>query len=273
MNSSRSLIATWPSVLFRIRYGFFALLLWISPAHGFGELGHQIVADLATAQLTPAARQTVTQLLALEGFQQLRQISSWADSVRDDARFARTGPLHYINFPRSSCRYVARRDCREGACVVGAIQAFARLLADPKATPQARLTALKWLTHLVADVHQPLHAGYADDRGGNQFQIRYQSSGSNLHWLWDTGLLQAAQESRETYVQRLSQQPITPPRYQAKDPETWAESSCQLLTMHKVYPNKRFIDRQYVDQMRPVVDQQLHLAGARLAGLLNTLLK
>ncbi|MBW8844033.1 MAG: hypothetical protein JF607_03540 [Burkholderiales bacterium] len=56
-------------------------------------------------------------------------------------------------------------------------------------SPAERLKALKWVVHLVADAHQPPHAGSSDDRGGNRFQVRAFGRGTNLHAVWDSVLI------------------------------------------------------------------------------------
>ena len=67
-----------------------------------------------------------------------------------------------MNLPSDSgCKYEAERDCLDGQCVVGAIERQARVLAS-SAIDADKLKALKYVVHFVADVHQPLHAGYAD---------------------------------------------------------------------------------------------------------------
>ena len=157
--------APLPRRFLLLRPLFLALLLG-GNAHAFGSFGHQLIADLAQARLTPEAAGRVDGLLALEGITHLRDISTWADVVRDDPRFKRTAPLHYVNFPRKQCTFVMPRDCANGVCVIGGIAAFSRVLKDPRSSKFERLIALKWLVHLVGDLHQPMHVGYADDRGG-----------------------------------------------------------------------------------------------------------
>lgn len=78
-----------------------------SAAMAWGSDGHQVIAKLALAQLTPSARAEVGRLLALEPGATLASISTWADEHRNPA----TGPWHYINFPRDTCTYDAQRDC------------------------------------------------------------------------------------------------------------------------------------------------------------------
>lgn len=123
--------------------------LLVTNAMAWGTEGHQVIASLAQAQLTTKARAEVNRLLALEPGETLASISTWADEHRNRA----TGPWHYVNFPRDSCTYDAHRDCPDGKCVVGAISKQIIILAS-KAPDESRLKALKYIVHLVGDVHQ-----------------------------------------------------------------------------------------------------------------------
>lgn len=114
-------------------------------------------------RLSPAARAQVERLLALEPEATLASISTWADEVRSPT----TAAWHYVNFPRDAdCHYDTNRMCIQGNCVVGAIERQLAVLPSD-APDEKRLLALKYVVHFIGDVHQPLHAGFADDRGGN----------------------------------------------------------------------------------------------------------
>jgi hypothetical protein len=150
-------------------------------ALSWGAEGHQVIAKLAESQLTPKAFSEVNRLLAMEPDATLASISTWADEHRNPA----TAPWHYVNFPRGDCTYVPERDCPDGKCVVGAINKQVVILRS-NAPDDKKLLALKYVVHFVGDVHQPLHAGYGDDRGGNTYQLQAFMRGSNLHAVWDT---------------------------------------------------------------------------------------
>jgi len=148
-------------------------------ANAWGSEGHRLIAEVAESQLTATARAEVNRLLALEPGSTLGSISTWADEHRSPA----TAALHYVNFPRGGgCRYEPGQNCVNGACVVGAIERQTAVLAS-NAPDEARLKALKHVVHFVADVHQPLHAGFADDAGGNTYQLQAFRRGTNLHAL------------------------------------------------------------------------------------------
>ena len=72
------------------------------------------------------------------------------------------------------------------ACVVDKIEQFAAELADPKTDPEERLIALKFILHLVGDLHQPLHAADDHDPGGNRKHVAADGfQPGNLHHYWD----------------------------------------------------------------------------------------
>ena len=129
-------------------------------AAAWGELGHHVVASMAQQQLGANARLQMQRLLNLEPGQTLVSVSTWADEHRDPI----TSRWHYVNLPPDSCMYNEARDCLDGDCVVRAIEDQLLVLkSDPN--DLNRLQALKFLVHFVADIHQPLHSGFAHDRG------------------------------------------------------------------------------------------------------------
>jgi hypothetical protein len=262
------------------------ILLFSSHAYGWSREGHELVATLAEARLTPAARAEVQRLLAGEPVPTLAGVAAWADDIRSESRSA-GNPLgelsshwHYLNLPRGSdCAYVPARDCPYGDCVIGAINTQRGLLADRTQPLAVRRNALKFLVHFVGDVHQPMHAGYGDDRGGNNFQIQYRGrgapagEGTNLHKIWDFRLLRSADLGRAEYVARLEALP-PPPMSPPSDnpPRDWALESCRLIHDEKIYPNRHRVDDAYLDRFRPLAETRVRLAGERLAALLNAAL-
>lgn len=241
-----------------------AMVVMSASAHAWGTEGHQVIALMAQTQLTPAAKAQVDRLLALEPGETLVSISTWADEHRNPT----TGGWHYVNFPRDTCTYDAQRDCPDGQCVVGAIQTQLQVLGS-NASAEKRLNALKYVVHFVGDIHQPLHAGYQDDKGGNKYQVQAFGKGSNLHALWDSGLIKHLNEDTEVLAARLTKLPKT-----AK-PATViqiAEESCKLVGQPGFYPGHT-VDSQYVQRVTLLMEQQLKAASERLAALLNQALR
>ena len=251
--------------------GLLACALWLfAPAAlAWGALGHRVIARLAEAQLTPSARAEAQRLLAVRGARYLDQIANWADDLRDTdpALFQQTKRLHFVNFHSVDCDFEPPRDCRDGECAVAAIDKYSAILADRSKSDAERAEALAFVVHFVADVHQPLHAGYRHDAGGNDYQVRWRDRGTNLHKVWDSLLLDDAHLSASQYTRKLLAESSTIAT--GGPPAQWAEESCRIDRDGGVYPPGHVIDAAYVARERPLAEKRLRQAGARLAALLN----
>lgn len=244
-----------------------AMVLGAPQAMAWGPLGHRIVARLAEARLTPQARAQVARLLQEQGARHLSDVAMWADDLRrsDSTLFRRTSRQHFVNFNARDCIYDPPRDCPDGRCVVAAIAHYATILGDRSRTDAERAQALEFVVHFVADVHQPLHASSGDDFGGNDYQVRWHDRGTNLHRVWDSLMLDDAHLSAARYAQVLANEGA--PANTGGTPVQWAEESCRIA--RTVYPSTRIITAAYLERERPVAEQRLRQAGARLAALLD----
>lgn len=254
------------------RLSIFLLLVFaMTPsAHAWSYKAHRVIGELAERQLSPSTRRSVQTLLADEPTPGLAAVSTWADELRGDERWRHTARWHFMNFPRGECRYQAHRDCADGHCIVSALDTQRALLRDPSTPHPQRIEALKFVVHFVGDIHQPLHAGYGFDRGGNDTQIRFNRMGSNLHSLWDGLLIDSLELDPPALLQHLAQRsPPAPGAVGGNASVRWAEQSCALIESTGLYPDKRFIDRAYVERMRPLAEAQMRLAAARLAAVLE----
>ncbi|WP_158883269.1 S1/P1 nuclease [Rhodanobacter sp. L36] len=255
----------------------FCSLAVVPMAQAWGPLGHSVIAELAQRHLSPAAEAEVERLLAPERTQSLADIASWPDQIQDDPAQAvlwkQTRSLHYVDFLTGDCHYVPPRECRDGHCVVGGLQHYVQVLGDRSQSDDARREALKFVVHFVGDVHQPLHAGSRDDKGGNTYQVQFDGKGSNLHRVWDSGLLYSRKLDWKAYAQMLdttSPAELPAPIEPADNPYAqWAEESCRITTQPGFYPSGHVIDAQYVQVELPVAEQRLREAGRRLAEVLN----
>lgn len=240
-----------------------ASLLASSAALAWGADGHRLIAELAQLQLTATAAAEVDRLLGLERGATMVSVSTWADGKRSSA----TGPLHYVNFPDGDCSYSRQRDCADGRCVVEAIKEKVAVLKS-RASDGERLAALKWVIHLVGDVHQPLHVGLASDKGGNLFQVRAFGRGSNLHAVWDGDLIRRRAGGPGQLLKDASAQGLIATS-QPADPAGWARESCMTRRSAEFYPEERVIGQGYAERWDAVLVDRISLAGHRLARTLN----
>ena len=277
----------------RLRLVFATTLLTLaaSPAAlAWSALGHRMVGELAQRHISSAAQAEVALLLAGEPDPTLAGIADWADRLRDldPERFKATSRWHYVNTPPGQgCAYEPARDCPDGQCVIGAIEAQRRILADRSQPLEARRDALKFNVHFVGDVHQPMHASNRDDLGGNRYQVSLRTDlqpeayarkhyvdgvmGTNLHSIWDYYILGSEGLSLQQYSDRLDALPWPPMPVDGPQtgPDAWAGESCRLIDARSVYPDGHKMDQSYLDEYRPLAEQRVRQAAWRLAQILD----
>ncbi|KAJ6771991.1 ENDONUCLEASE 2 [Salix koriyanagi] len=177
-----------------------SLLLLFPVMNGWGIDGHLTVCRIAQSRLSKAAADAVKQLLPEYAGNDLGSVCSWADKVR--FRYQWSAPLHFINTP-DVCNYKYTRDCEDdngekGRCVAGAINNYTtQLLTYNSGSSQAdnNLTeALLFLSHFMGDIHQPLHVGFASDKGGNTIDVHWYRRKEVLHHIWDADIIETAEE-------------------------------------------------------------------------------
>jgi len=156
--------------------------------------------------------------------------------------------------------------------VVAAINRNFLVLSDHRRPDAERTQALKYLVHFVADVHQPLHAGYGDDRGGNDYQLYFQGDATNLHSIWDARILGLRHLSASDYAVSLARLPALasdPTRRSDRPAVEWAQESCRIVAAPDFYPPKGKLDARYLQREQAIAERRLREAGARLADMIN----
>jgi nuclease S1 len=239
---------------------------------GWGADGHKMVGAIAEHYLSPAATLRVRDLL-YGGT--LDDIATWADEIKSDRSCDYAKPLHYANPAPGADHFDMTRDVPPAGCVVTAIIDCAETLTRPNAPRGERIEALKFLAHFVGDIHQPLHLGNAHDRGGNDIKVEFFRNRTNLHRLWDSGLIRRVKNPWRDYAAELITRNDSDQvaEWSAElDPVAWANESI-LLARQYAYPIRgdRRLGQPYFDACIPIVDYQLRAAGVRLAALLNAI--
>lgn len=264
---------------------------WVGAAQAWGPVGHRTVARIAEQHLDPRVRAEVA---ALAGPGGLAGIAVWADEMRSDPRFrgevpgsVDTRPWHYINArDADDYRRVLAASGRNGTVdhIVEAIAFAEGRLADrtgADGTGTERAEALRWLVHFIGDLHQPLHVGYAEDRGGNTIVVEGAGGPGNLHRLWDMTLVEALVDGSDdrALAARLDRVPLAVPV--GDDVHGWVREGIALRGEVYRMGGQRFgPDAKQIawpeagDRARwgVIVEWRLLLAGHRLAARLNAVL-
>jgi hypothetical protein len=246
------------------------------PAFAWGPEGHSLVARIAEAQLTPEVRARIVEILGPG--KTMASVASWPDEIRRSR--PESGPWHYVDIPLNASHLDLSRDCAKEGCVVVKIAELRRLIHDPATPPDQRREALMFLIHFIGDMHQPLHCEDNNDRGGNSVQVQFFGRRSNLHSVWDSGLLGRIGAEDQLFA-GLSRESAANARKFSKGTVTqWAEQAHK--TARKVAYGKLpktaqgsplALDAAYEKSADPVVRRQIELAGARLARVLNAELR
>lgn len=253
----------------RILAGLLALMLVVtSQASAYGPTGHRIIAELAMRHMTPEARAAVEAIL---GDEFMAEAATWPDEMRSNPSefFQReASPYHYINLPDG----VSYEDSEKNPAgdAITALAKFTATLKDDAASADEKALALRYIIHLVGDLHMPLHAGRSSDRGGNRIDVVWFEEITNLHTVWDERLIQHKRLSFTEWTRFLDKKikPAHVAEWQTAKPTDWV---AELISLRgDIYENGHgLLSWDYVYKYTPVIKSQLSKGGVRLAGYLN----
>ncbi|HKJ32200.1 MAG TPA: S1/P1 nuclease [Balneolales bacterium] len=266
----------------RIKH-YFLILVFVTanmiPVSSFawGHEGHKIIADVATHYISKKAQVKLKKLLNVLHKQSLAQIANWADKYRET--HPKTGPWHYVDIPLNAKTYNARKYCKHGDCIVSKLEHFEVELSDPGRSLKQRARALKFVVHFVGDIHQPLHCADNHDRGGNDVHVVFMGDSTNLHLVWDYGIIDQTGMNATQYANYLinnyaPSHNVNVTQIKKGSFIDWAMQSHKLAVQYAYgdKPQNNILTKKYYTECKPIVDQQLYDAGVRLAGVLNRML-
>lgn len=264
-----------------IRFLYTILLagLFLAAPHlqAWGPQGHRVIGQTAIGFLTPVAQTRLEEILAFSPSGDMANsmdfACNWPDEVRTQEGWKWSAPLHYVNIPRYSQHYERERDCPDGLCVTEGILRYANELTFPGLEPERRWQAFAFLCHLVADLHQPLHAGFRDDRGGNLVDIEYRGEAWNLHQFWDSVLIRERLGDEHAMVMELqdSGNGTPPDGWNPASVISWTDES-HRIARDSAYPVQEPVSEPFAERSWIIIQQQFDNAAARLALILNTVL-
>ena len=212
----------------------------------WGHEGHSTIGVMAVEQLHPDARHKLESILGSIDTHEIIEACNWPDAVSKTGEWDWSEPLHYINLPENETRYSKSRDCPDQLCATEAIKQYANILGNQTEKTQQGWQAFAWLCHLTGDLHQPLHASFAHDRGGNNLKVVFRSKPSDLHDVWDHDLIESRVEDWKGLIELLRKYPVVEAgdNWTAGMVNDWTDESHQLV-VEVVYPQSLEISRDY----------------------------
>ena len=150
----------------------------------WGKNGHRVTGKIAEKHLTRKAKRSIDKLL--KG-QSLSFVSTYADEIKSDKKYNKYYSWHYVNMNLDQ-NYEEAEKNPKGDLVTG-IDACIGVLKNKMSSEEEKVFHLKMLVHLIGDLHQPMHIGRKEDKGGNNIQVEWFGRGTNLHRVWDTNMI------------------------------------------------------------------------------------
>lgn len=248
--------------IFLITYLF---LFCTGGVFGWGQTGHRVIGSIAERYLTRKAEKNISGIL---GEERIAMAANFMDEIRSEPKYKFLDPWHYCTIPEGT-KYEEKGAPEEGD-VIWAIHRLTEELRTKKFTLGDEKFTLKLLIHLIGDIHQPLHVGNGNDRGGNDMQVDYFWENSNLHRVWDSGIIDSQKLSFTEYTEWIDHPTkVEINQWQESGVMDWAyESVCHRTQVYRLPENKKINYRYNYDNIG-LVNLRLLQAGVRLAGILN----
>lgn len=245
---------------------FLFCLSTVFASEDFGKTGHRAVGEIAQKHLSETAKKQIFELL--KG-QSLALVSNHGDDIKSDRAYDSYGPWHYVSFPFGE-KY-DKHPKSESGDLIQAIETCIAVLKNDESTKEDKVFHLKLLVHFIGDLHQPLHIGLAEDKGGNDFQVLWFKNGTNLHKVWDSKMIDSYKMSYTelaSNIDVLNEEEIE--AIKSGSVRDWMYESRELC--EDIYANTEVgqkLSYGYMYKYMETVRFQLQKGGVRLAGLLN----
>jgi hypothetical protein len=242
----------------------FILTIALHESFAWGATGHRITGWIADKHLNKKARKEIERIL---GQQSLAMASTWMDEIRSDTSYNYMEDWHWVTIPDGMMYDQCEKNSKGD--IVETINRIIKELKSHKLSAIEEAQDLKILIHLIGDIHQPLHVGRGDDRGGNDVKVTWFRNDSNLHRVWDSEMIDDTKLSYTEFAESLERPDAAQLKaIQGKEIKDWIAESMTLRT--KVYDiGNSKLGYLYTYNNLHIVRKRLLEAGIRIAQVLN----
>lgn len=235
-------------------------------AHDWGQTGHRSTGDIAEQYLTKKAKRQIEKLLDRES---LAVVSTYGDEIKSIPEMRKYYTWHYVNIVPGKSYEEAEKN--PDGDLIQAIRTCKEKLSAETSSREDKIFYLKMLVHFVGDLHQPLHTGRAEDKGGNDIKVKWFGQDTNLHSVWDTRIIESYGMSYTELTENFGFK--TKERYEqyaSGDLLDWFGESQQLVeTVYASAEDGDSLGYAYMQEHKDTVFLQLEKGGIRLAAMLN----
>jgi len=246
---------------------FIIILVTASILLGWGKTGHRVIGKIAEENLSPLAKEKITELF---GHFDIASLANWADDIKSDPAWRHANDWHY-------CTILEGKEYEgpdAGGRAVQKVTEFTDLLKKGSLSEKDQKDVLRFIIHIVGDLHQPLHVGNGTDRGGNDVKVTWFREETNLHRVWDSQMIDHMQFSYTEYAQQI-QLGITPAEKDTLMNPTLLSFVYASRAVHpQVYAiGDGKLSYEYIYKNRDILEDRLLKAGYHLAAILNDIYK
>ena len=234
----------------------------------WGKTGHRAIGQIAENHIKKSTLKKINHILDGES---LAYVSVHSDEIKSDPDYKKYYSWHYVNFLPGK-KYKEEPINPKGDLLQG-IKICIDTIRNSSTSKRNKAFHIKLLTHLVGDLHQPLHVGHGHDKGGNDIKLEWFGEPTNIHRVWDTNMI-------ETYKMSYSEL--------AANTKVKTEEEIKLIEkgtlLEWVYESQALAEKVYAsaeanENLRykysyhnfPIVEDQLLKGGIRLAHLLENI--
>lgn len=257
--------APWAIILFAI------LCSTVTPAWAWGSLGHRVIARIAEREAGDKAKSRLRFYLQKEGGPEA--VAMWAQDI--EAQRPETARWHFVHIPPNATEFKLAEICPQEDCITTKLREFEGIARLAVRSREDVTEAVKFIIHLVGDLHQPLHEGYAEDSGGREIQVVLDGDKMTLYEAWDAALAKRLGSDDAAIADRLFDRITSEQRRHWKEgrPADWTWES-HLLAARMAYGalpsgSPKVLGDGYKMQATEVIEQQFMKAGVRLAKILD----
>ena len=198
----------------------------------------------------------------------LGRSGTWMDEIRSDRSYDYATTWHYLTSNNGEYDPIIQE---KGGDAFEAIQRIKEELKKGGLDPKTEAEKLKMLIHMVEDIHQPLHVGTGNDRGGNDVKLEFFGQQTNLHAVWDSGMIDrqgmSYTEIGDELYRRLNKD--LKEKYKAATMENWLQEAVSFRPMVYNLPENGKISYQYIYDNYSLAEERMIAASVRLAQILE----
>src|ERR1044071_5531603 len=197
------------------------VVAFVCQSYGWGATGHRVTGMIAANYLNKKAKKRIQALLGQES---LAMASTWMDDVRSDSTYNYATDYHWVTIENGQTYDQSKKN--PNGDVIMTIERIISELKSGKLDRTSEVRELKFLVHLVGDIHQPLHVGCCDDQGGNKVKVKWFGRETNLHSVWDNSMIDDTKLSYTELASYLDEpDPTIVTAWQKNSVRQWADES------------------------------------------------